>query len=108
MITFIEKLIFKEKELMAHEYDAFSWYSLSLIRVIIFIYFAFSIRDELLKNNKNDKITKFSHTLYFIAIFSFFILPCAFIYSLFISYYQRFKTVAYMEAFESIIGIMAI
>ena len=93
---------------MAHEYDAFSWYSLSLIRLLLFAYFAICIRDELLKDNKKDNIKKFSHMLYFIGLLCFFILPCAFIYSLFAQYYKRFKIVAYMECFEQVIGIMAI
>lgn len=48
MITFIEKLIFEEKELMSHEYDVFSWYCLTFIRAAMFVYFTFALRDELL------------------------------------------------------------
>ena len=48
---------------MFHEYDKFSWYSLSLIRLSLFIYFYYSIYDELLKNNLKENIRKFSKGL---------------------------------------------
>lgn len=100
MLTFIEKLIFSEKELMFHEYDAFSWYGLIIIRAIIFIYFVVSVKDELLMDNRKENIRKFAKIILIVGVWSYFLLPFAFISSYFFNYYQRFKLIAYLEIIE--------
>ena len=92
-LILLEKILYSLDELSFHEFEVFSGYGIIGIRILMYCYFLFYVKQEYTKSPKL-KLRQFGTQIFLIGTFSFLTFPLLLIIAIFLPNYWRYPFVS--------------